>query len=656
MTATEQASYTQEGVYLSVATALGADKLLLLALHGEERLSGLFRFHLELAAQDANLSFEQVVGQSATVSITLAGGQTRYINGVIRRFYQAATDARFTTYRAELVPWLWRLALTTDSRIFQGQTVPEIVEAVFTGLGLTDYRLSLTKTYDSRDFCVQYQETALDFVTRLLEDEGIWFYFEHADGQHTLVLADDASSHPACPGLPANVRYRSGVAGDTNADAVATCTYEQRVAVGKYVVDDFSFETPENDLVQEQEAEGGDTAASRYEYPAGYTQTAAGEQRAGIRLESHRWDGTLLRGEGRGPAFSAGHTFNLVGHEREAVNTQWVLHRVAHQATLDHYGNRFEAFLGEVPFRPPRRTPRPRIAGTQTALVVGKAGEEIWTDQYGRVKVQFHWDREGQSDENSSCWVRVAQGWAGQSWGSLFIPRVGQEVVVTFLEGDPDRPLITGGVYNATQTVPYSLPDEGTKSTIKGNSSKGGGGFNEIRFEDKKDAEELYLRAQKDLQIQVLNDQTTTVKQNRSTTVQEGNDTLTVSQGNRTVKVSTGNETHEVQGTRDLTVSGAETHTSQAGYEHTVTGDFKLTVSGNLTIEVSGSVTIKSAQSLQLNAMQDLTAQAALNLTNKAGMAMNNEAGLSLTNKGTASQTVSTDGILTVRGSQIQFG
>jgi type VI secretion system secreted protein VgrG len=656
VTATQDLQYTQEGAYLSVATPLGADTLLLRALHGEERLSGLFRFHLELAAQDANLSFEDVVGQSATISIALGEAGTRYLNGVVRRFYQAGTDARFTTYHAELVPWLWRLSLTSDSRIFQDQTVPEIVEAVFTAQGFTDYRLSLTRTYDSREYCVQYQETSLDFVTRLLEDEGIWFYFEHEDGSHTLVLADDASSHPACPGLPAAVRYQSGETGATSADAVAACTFEQQLAVGKYVVDDFNFETPANDLVQEQEAEGGDSAASLFEYPAGYGETTAGEQRVGLRLDGQRWARTLLRGEGFAHAFSAGHTFTLVGHEREAANTQWVLHRVTHHATLTDYRNRFEAFPGTAAFRPPRRTPRPRIAGTQTALVVGKAGEEIWTDEYGRVKVQFHWDRVGQQDEHSSCWVRVAQGWAGQGWGSIFIPRIGQEVVVAFLEGDPDRPLITGAVYNATQTVPYTLPDEGTKSTIKGNSSKGGGGNNEFRFEDKKDSEEVYLHAQKDLQIKVLNDQTTTVTQNRTTTVEEGNDSLTVSQGDRTVTVSTGNETHQVQGTRDLTVTGAETHTSQAGYEHTVTGDYKLTVSGNLTIEVAGSVTIKSAQSLQLNALQDLTAQAALNLTNKAGMAMNNEAGLSLTNKGTASHTVSSDGILTIRGSQILFG
>ena len=307
---------------------------------------------------------------------------------------------------------------------------------------------------------------------------------------------------------------------------------------------------------------------------------------------------------------------------------------MTHQATVNRYSSRFEAFLGTVPFRPPRRTPRPRIAGTQTALVVGKQGEEIWTDQYGRITVQFHWDREGQLDENSSCWVRVAQGWAGQNWGSQFIPRVGHEVVVTFLEGDPDRPLITGAVYNASQTVPYALPDESTKSTIKSNSSKGGGGSNELRFEDKKGEEEVYVHAQKDLQVKVLNDETRTVTQNRTTTIEEGNDTLTVSQGNRTVTVSTGNETHDVQGTRDLTVTGAETHTSQAGYEHTVTGDFKLTVSGNLTIEVSGSVTVKSGQSMQLTSLQDLTAQATQNLTNKAGISMTNEAGVSSDQQG----------------------
>jgi type VI secretion system secreted protein VgrG len=234
---------------------------------------------------------------------------------------------------------------------------------------------------------------------------------------------------------------------------------------------------------------------------------------------------------------------------------------------------------------------------------VGKAGEEIWTDKYGRVKVQFHWDQLGTSDENSSCWIRVDYGWAGKQWGGIFLPRIGQEVLVSYLEGDPDRPLITGAVYNSEQTVPYTLPDEQTKSTVKSNSSKGGGGFNEIRFEDKKDSEELYFHAQKDQNIVVENDrtkkvlhnETNTIKQDRSTTIQEGNDTYVVSKGNRTFKVETGNETYEVKGTRDLTATGNETHTNKANFTQDVSGNYTLKVTGNLTIEATGTISIKSS-------------------------------------------------------------
>jgi type VI secretion system secreted protein VgrG len=298
---------------------------------------------------------------------------------------------------------------------------------------------------------------------------------------------------------------------------------------------------------------------------------------------------------------------------------------------------------------------------------VGKSGEEIWTDAYGRIKVQFHWDQQGTNDENSSCWVRVAQAWAGQGWGSLFIPRIGQEVVVSFVNGDPDCPLVTGAVYNAQQTVPYTLPSEQTKSTIKSNSSKGGGGFNELRFEDKKDAEEVYLHAQKDLKVtvehdrttEVLNDATTTIKQNRSVTIQEANDTLVVAKGNRTVQVQTGDETHEVQGTRSVTVTGDETHTNQANLTHEVTGDCTWTISGNLTIDVQGNVTIqaggsltnKADGSLTNKAGGSLTNEAGTSLTNKAGTTLTNDAGTSLTNKAAVSLTSSGGASLSIGAS-----
>jgi type VI secretion system secreted protein VgrG len=324
-----------------------------------------------------------------------------------------------------------------------------------------------------------------------------------------------------------------------------------------------------------------------------------------------------------------------------------------------------------VPFRPTRTAARPVIPGVQTAVVTGKSGEEIWTDKYGRVKVQFHWDQKGKHDENSSCWIRVDQGWAGKQWGGIFLPRIGQEVVVGFEEGDPDRPVVTGAVYNAEQVVPYTLPAEQTKSTIKSNTSKGGAGFNELRFEDKKDSEEVYLHAQKDHNIvvehdrtkKVLNKETNTIKSDRSTTIQEGNDTYVVEKGNRTFQVKTGNETYEVKGTRAVTVTGNETHTDKANFKHEVTGNYELKVQGNLTIDVTGSVTFKSGQAMTHETQMSMTNKAGMSmnneaqmsLTNKAGMSLTNEAQLAITNKGNASNTVESSGVTTIKGSLVQI-
>jgi type VI secretion system secreted protein VgrG len=322
-------------------------------------------------------------------------------------------------------------------------------------------------------------------------------------------------------------------------------------------------------------------------------------------------------------------------------------------------------------------TPKPRIAGAHTALVVGKAGEEIWTDKYGRVVVQFYWDRLGAKDEKSSCWVRVAQGWAGKTWGAIFVPRIGQEVIVSFLDGDPDRPIITGSVYNATQAVPYTLPDDQTKSTVKSNSSKTGGGFNELRFEDKKDSEEIYIHAQKDMKTEVLHDSTTTIKNDRTITVSEGKETHTIEKGDRTVEVKTGNETHNVAGTRTVKVTKDETHTNEAKFDQKVTGDYTLKVTGNLTIEADGDVIIKSAKTVaqkagttfDIEAGTALTNKAGTALKNKAGTTLDNEAGTTLTNKGVsvsneasasmkskgALANLEADGIVTVKGSLVKI-
>jgi type VI secretion system secreted protein VgrG len=670
------ATYTQDTLRLQVTTPLGADKLLVRGFNGEEEISGLFRYELEMVSEDDALDFDSIVGKGATVKLRLNDGGEHFFHGVVARFVQEDANERFATYYAELRPWLWVLTKAADCRVFQNKSVPDIVTGLFDELGFTDYRNDTTGTYEPREYCVQYNESAFAFVSRLLEDEGIFYFFEHADGKHTLVLADDSSAHKPCPGLPEGARYRASSIDHTDDHAVTRLRIEQQVVTGKFAHDDFNFETPSTDLIVTAEGDAGKMRV--YEYPGGFLKKDAGEARANRRLEAHEHPRKLLRGEGHVRAFAAGYKFDLKQHYREDANASYVLRAVSHAATQEAYTNSFEAFPADSPFRPPRTTPRPVIAGVQTAVVTGKSGEEIWTDKYGRVKVQFHWDQKGAKDENSSCWVRVDQGWAGKQWGGIFLPRVGQEVVVSFEEGDPDRPVVTGAVYNAEQTVPYALPAEQTKSTLKTNSSKGGAGFNELRFEDKKDSEEVYLHAQKDHNVVVEHDrtktvnnkETNTIKSDRSTTISEGNDTYVVAKGNRTFQVQTGNETYEVKGTRDLTVTGNETHTDKGDYTQKVsgnytlevTGDYSLKVTGNLTINVTGSATVKSQQAMTHETQMAMTNKAGMGMTNEAQLAMSNkglsitnEAQTSITNKGNASNTVESAGITQIKGSLVKI-
>jgi len=684
-------AFTQANSYLSLSTPLGADKLLLRRLRGEERISGLFHFSLELQSEDPSLDFSKVLGKSATVTVLLADGSKRYINGIVGRFVQSGGDTRFVNYYAELHPWLWLLTMSADCRIWQNKSVVDIVTGLFSELGFTDYKNATTGTYDPLEYCVQYNETAFAFVSRLLERAGISYFFEHADGKHTLVLADDSSAFSDCPGAATVAVGTYGTWVQQN--ILTACALEQNVIPGKYAVDDFGFETPSTDLLGTSDSAKATNGAARriYEYPGGFTKKDPGAAVAKLRMEEAEVANKVLRGAGYCRAFFAGAKTTVEKHYRADVNASYLLLAVEHAGGEDEYSNSFEAIPADVPLRPARTTPRPVIAGTQTALVVGKSGEEIWTDKYGRVKVQFHWDQKGKSDENSSCWIRVAHGWAGQGWGAMFLPRVGQEVVVTFLDGDPDRPLITGAVYNAQQTVPYALPGEQTKSTVKSNTSKGGQGFNEIRFEDKKDSEEIFVQAQKDMNVAVKNDQsvkvgtsqqsgkgnqTIDVYNDRSITVEQGNQSLEVKKGNRTVTVTTGNETHSVAGTRDVTVTKAETHASKDDYTHTVSKNFTLKVTGDLLLDVTGNVTIKGGQSVTLQAGTGITIKATgdvavqgMNISNKATAALKNE-GMNVTNKATVNlsnegvmvsskadglHTVEASGILTVKGALVKI-
>ncbi len=683
-------TFAQADQSISISTPLGADKLLLRSFHGEERISGLFHISLEMQSEEKSLDFSKIVGKGATVKAELADGTYRYIHGIVGRFVQAGSDARFTTYYAELHPWLWLLTMNVDCRIYQNKSVIDIVTGLFTELGFTDFKNSTTGTYSPMEYCVQYNESAFAFVSRLLEANGIFYFFAHEDGRHTLVLGDDASAFADCAGA-ATVDY--GTYGNwRQQNVVSSCTVEEAVIPGKVAVDDFGFEAPSTDLMGSTDSTAAADGGKRriYEYPGGFTKKDAAEGLAKLRMEEHEAPRKVLRGQSFCPAFVPGGKTTLQKHYRDDANTAYVLARVSHSATLETYTNAFEAFPADVVHRPARTTRKPVIPGTQTAIVVGKSGEEIWTDKYGRVKVQFHWDQKGTKDENSSCWIRVAHGWAGKGWGQMFLPRIGQEVVVSFLDGDPDRPLVTGSVYNAEQTVPYDLPNEQTKSTIKSNVSKGGGGFNEFRFEDKKDAEEVFLQAERDYNRVVKNNetvkvgfekksdgnQTIDVYKNRTVTVEEGDQSLQVKKGNRTIKVDTGDESHTVAGTRSVTVTKAETHTNEDAFDQKVTKDYTLKVDGNLLIEVMGTVTIKSTQDMTLDSKAKLTVKTladlalegmnisskataelkneGLNVTNKAGVNLNNE-GTMVTSKASAMHNVEAGGILTAKGSLVKI-
>jgi type VI secretion system secreted protein VgrG len=603
-------TFVQTALPVQITTPFGANTLLVRNFQGGEAISELFRYDLELYSASSSLDFTQIIGQAVTLQIQLSNGSFQYVNGIVGRFTQAGCDERFTTYLAELHPWLWMLTMSADCRIFQNMNTLDIVKQIFSGLGFSDYSDKTTGSYSTRDYCVQYRETAFAFVSRLLEEEGISYYFTHDSSKHTMVLVDDTNSWGTCPGLTSARYIGSPEPRYDSDDMVLDCVADQSVTAGQYKADDFNFTIPATQLLAT--ASGSDTSRSIYDYPGLYTAQSDGETIASRRLAMLQTEAKTLRGSSLCRSFHAGCTFTLANHYRSDLNASYVIRRLTMRGNQDDYTNSFEAFPAATTFHPPQITPRPVIAGTQTATVVGKTGEEIWTDQYGRVVVQFHWDQLGQSDEKSSCWVRVAQGWAGNLWGSIYIPRIGQEVIVSFLEGNPDRPLITGCVYNAQQQVPYTLPDNQTRSTLKSSSSKGGSGFNEICFEDKAGSEEIFIQAQKDMTVSILN-----------------------------------NESLTVAGTRTLSVTGNESHTNKGDYTSNISGNFTLKVSGNLSIEASGSVSIKSGT--------DFTNTAGTSLTNKSGTDMMNDAGTSLTNKASASQTVDGGGMLTVKGGMVKI-
>jgi type VI secretion system secreted protein VgrG len=560
-----------------------------------EAISELYHMEIDVACDDPNLSLSGAIGQLAELCMQI-GTQPRYLHGLVASFERAGQGKQLSYYRAVVVPSLWKAAQGRNIRIFQEMTAAEIIDAVLAGTA-AGHRMSLSQSYATRTYCVQYRESDWAFVSRLMEEEGMFAFFEHSSGSHQLVVADAPSACSAIAG-ETTLPFRPAAEALSQSEHVATFGYREGIQVGKTTLTDFNFEKPTLEL--ETSATGsGDSSIEVYDYPGNYGDPGVGAQLGKALLEQLQVVGKVGWGDSVCVRFVPGHTFSLSEHPSDDNNRGFLITRVEHRGAqpdfvdaaggqVDNYANQFSCIPDDVPFRAPRRTRKPTINGIQTAIVTGPAGEEIHTDEHGRVKVQFHWDRLGKSDENSSCWIRVSQGWAGAGWGALHLPRIGHEVVVSFIEGDPDRPIITGSVYHGTNVPPYKLPAEKTKSTLKSQSSLGGGGFNELRFEDSAGAEEIFLHGQRDWNIAIEHDKKQTI----------GNDETLDVGGNRD-KTVTGDQSETIGGNKTITVTGqhlenivsGETINVGSGRAHTVGGSATETIGGGKTLNVGANHT-----------------------------------------------------------------
>ncbi|MCI0460379.1 MAG: type VI secretion system tip protein VgrG [Gemmataceae bacterium] len=690
--------YTQDKRLLAVTTPLGKDVLLLSSFTGQEEMSRLFHFQLVMLSEKDSLAAKDIVGKEVGWTVGRADKEPRHFHGVVSRFSAGRMYGRtLREYRAEVVPWLWFLTRTADCRIFQNKTAPQIVEQIFKDLGFSAFKTDLKGTYVKRDYCVQYRETDFDFVSRLMEQEGMFYYFLHEKGKHTLIVADHKNAYKDC--ADKKVVHSPGT---TLPGHVTVWDHQYEFRPGQYAQTDYNFETPSTSLMTTTKTVvklPGNDKYEIYDYPGVYLKKADGDALTKVYMEEQEAAYDVVNAEGTSSTFSPGGKFTLDKHEcTPEQGKEYVVTSVRHSARTtgyiagdsegEDYRNVFTCVPSAVTFRPARTTPRPVVQGPQTAAVVGPKGEEIYTDKYGRVKVQFHWDREGKKDENSSCWIRVSQGWAGKNWGAVFLPRIGQEVIVDFLEGDPDRPIITGRVYNAEQMPPYELPANQTQSVIKSRSSKGGGtaDFNELRLEDKKGSEDIYFHAQKDFHrvvendddLKVGRDQTIEIKNHRTETVKEGNEKVTIEKGKREVFVDTGDDLHQVKkGKRTVVVdTGDDSHQIKTGNRSVVVdtgndshqikkgnravqidmGNDTLTIKmGNQTTKLNlGKSSTEAMQSIELKVGQSSIVVDQKGVTIK-GMMITIEGQVQTQVKGLMTQ-VSGDAMLQLKGGIIMIG
>ncbi|PUB17282.1 type VI secretion system Vgr family protein [Yoonia sediminilitoris] len=618
------------GREITIKTPLGEDVLLFSQMTGHDQISSCFDFDLEMVSEDIDIAAPDLLGQAIEIKIGSEDEEPVFLHGLVDELRLSEINGQWVRYHARLRPWLWFLSKSTDNRIFQNMSVVEIIEEIFGEYPAAKYEIRLQGSYQPIPYCVQYGESDLDFLMRWMEHEGIFTFFEFAEGMHTLVLVDTLSGLATVPGNE-EVPFAPDLPPTfDNRDFITRWAWQAAVTTGEFTHTDYDFTKPAADLVAKSANSGehdlGDL--ERYHYPGKYTELDRGDALAAVRMEELKSPVGRATARATVRGLHSGVLFTLTEFPREAENAEYAVLRTQYRmwdgqytAQTQEIEEGFEVDLYLSPtteeYRPPRVTPKPVMRGPQTAVVVGPSGEEIFTDEYARVKVQFHWDRQGASDENSSCFVRVSSVWAGSGYGFIQIPRIGQEVIVDFLEGDPDQPIITGRVYNAAQMPPYGLPGNATQSGWKSDSSLGGGGFNELRFEDKAGSEEVYFQAQKDHNELVKNDEGRVIGHDfkeeigndsyqsvgndaeqhighdRTETV--ANDKATAIGANRQVQIGENdaeqvgaNRSLHVGGNEEITIDGDSDEKIWKGHSQYVLIDQKVTVGGLRSDKVGG--------------------------------------------------------------------
>lgn len=615
--------------YVFRAGEFSTRDLLCAKVEGTEAISQLFHYRLHLVSPSRDIKASDIVGEAAVLTTMInpeqeGGGVkedatiARFANGIVSRFEHLYDGTNYSHYEAEMVPFAWLLRFREKSRIFQQLDVQKIVTQILQDAGLTSemFRFALNETYPVRDYCTQYRESDWGFVERLLEEEGIFYFFEHKEDSHVIVFGDLPQVNVPIPGTP-KIPFRPPSA-MVATDHISHFSVSEEIRTGAVELRDFEFTKPVPTIKVEEKAELN-SKLEHYDYPSTYIANEGGTDSkseattktlAKVRLEEFQATRVLGKGRSNCTRFIVGSTFELTEHSRDTTNDNYLLTELrirgaqpevgqednveSSESAETNYENNFNCTPVKTAFRPPRISPRPFVRGNQTAIVVGPAGEEIYPDEYGRVKVKFPWDREGEYDEKCSCWVRVSQSHAGGQYGFFFLPRIGQEVVVAFLEGNPDQPIIVGRVYNKDHMPPYSLPDNKTISTIRTNSSPNKVGANELRFEDKADSEQIFLHAQKDLHVRALNDRLTNVgtdgEGSSHETIEKEYRQLVKDNRSRTVDKD---EAIEVTGDRSLTVSGDVLEKYAANQKKEVATDYHLKGGANVVIEAGAKLTIK---------------------------------------------------------------